>query len=77
RESSAGNRASIAAVQARHEATAGLLRRCGWRVVVGRRDTTIAQAWAQVGVSSFASSGFGAARGLAAVTGAAEVRGGR
>lgn len=64
------------AVVARHEATADLLRRCGWRVVVGRRDETIADAWPQVGVSSFAGSGFGAARRMAAATGAAEARGG-
>ncbi len=43
--------------RARHEASAGVLRRCGWRVVVGQRGTTIAGSWAQVGVSAFATSG--------------------
>lgn len=70
-------RASAGAARERHAATADMLRRCGWRVVVGRRDRSIMEAWTHVGVSAFAGSGFGAARGLAAVTGAAEVRGGR
>lgn len=71
------SRAATGAVTARHEETAALLRRCGWRVVVGQRDRSIAEAWRQVGVSSFASSGFGSARGESVMTGAAEVRGGR
>jgi len=45
-----------AAALARHEAAVGVLRRCGWRVVVGRRGTTIAESWSQVGVSAFAAS---------------------
>lgn len=52
-----GAGADRAAVFARHEASVSVLRRSGWRVVIGGRDRTITEAWAQVGVSAFASAG--------------------
>ncbi|MBA2390660.1 MAG: DUF58 domain-containing protein [Geodermatophilaceae bacterium] len=52
-----GSAADRGAVFARHEASVSVLRRCGWRVVVGRRGRTITEAWAQVGVSAYAASG--------------------
>lgn len=45
------------AVFARHEASVAVLRRSGWRVVIGRRGRTITEAWAQVGVSAYAAAG--------------------
>jgi len=52
-----GSASDRAAVFARHQASVSVLRRCGWRVVVGRRGATITEAWAQVGVSAFAAAG--------------------
>jgi len=60
-----GATADAGAMTARHEATVGVLRRCGWRVVIGSRDTTISEAWMQVGVSAFAATTTGVAAGLA------------
>ncbi|CAN5190623.1 DUF58 domain-containing protein [soil metagenome] len=45
------------AVTARHQASVGVLRSCGWRVVVGRRGASITEAWGQAGVTAFAAGG--------------------
>jgi len=52
----------------RHQASVGVLRRCGWRVVIGRRGMTITEAWGQAGVSAFAAAGGNLTFGLEPAT---------